>query len=466
MTTIPSGFDYRGAHYYRGRDNKETFYYLAGEPTPDRDPSGNPALTFLVTDQGALLQLSTRWEVPADVLEGLREPLHEQFPDAEPSLIRFSPAPISMAGVSLTLTDRDKEENLQTVTSSNFPPYSSLFNVTLTADQKARVGSALNGRTGVLQVTYRFSLATTVSVETSISGDISADVAELGSDASRNDCDDQIETALAEGRLQLTRTGADDAPAELSEKADHQAKEKAIEILHRMTSQMDLSPDTARLKASAVATMPVEIPLSRSTDVGSWFSGGAAKVTVAPGTVGATKEGKATHASVRVEVGFNLKDVPVAFVQLTWDKEQATIGPPIFNSVALNGHTDKPLIVKTFYTDGGSPYETNLQSLPAKELKLTPPDIGLAQVLVDASARRKAGSTQAQIQVNYKPKENGTADEHLTRLRYGDWTDSWYVVTRSPDLGGSLEVEWTETNADGSVITHPTVTTDKTEITL
>ena len=467
MTTVPSGLDYRGAHFYRGQDDRQTFYYIAGEPTPDKDASGKPALNFFVTDQAALLQFSTRWEVPVDVFEASREALHEQFPDSEPSSIRFSPAPLSMEGVTLTLTDTGREDNLQTVTSANFPPFSALFNVTLTPEQKARVASALNGRTGVLKVSYRFSLSTAVSVETSISGDVSEDIAQLGPSASRTDCQACLDAALAEGRLQLVRTGADDAPAELREKADAMAKEKAIDTLQRMAAQADLNPDTANLKATALATMPTTIPLSRSTDVGSWYSSGVgARVIVAPSTNSATAERKATSASIRVGVGFDLKDVPVAFVQLNWGREQATIRPPMFNPVTLNGNTDKPLAVKTFYTDGGSPFEANVLSLPANELKLTPPDLGLAQVMIDASSRRKAGAAQAQIQVSYEPVGNGTADEHKIRFHFGDWTDSWYVVTRSSDLGGTLKIERTETNSDGSVVSHPAVTTDKTAITL
>jgi hypothetical protein len=467
MTAVPSGLDYRGAHFYRGPDDRQTFYYIAGAPTPDKDASGKPALNFFVTDQAALLQFSTRWEVPVDVFEASREALHEQFPDSEPSSIRFSPAPLSMEGVTLTLTDKGREDNLQTVTSANFPPYSALFNVTLTPEQKARVASALNGRAGVLKVSYRFSLSAEVTVETSITGDVSKEIAELGPTSARTDCQACIDSALAEGRLQLVRTGPDDAPAELKDKADAMAKEKAIDMLQRMTTQAGLNPDTANLKATALATIPTTIPLTRSTDVGSWYFGGvAARVTVAPSTNGATAERKATSASIRVTVGFDLKDTPVAFVQLNWDREQATIRPPVFNPVTLNGKTDKPLVVKTYYTDGGPPFEANVLSLPANELKLTPPDIGLAQVMIDASSRRKAGATQAQIQVSYEPAGNGTADEHLIRFRFGDWTDSWYVMTRSSGLGGTLKVRRTETDSDGSVVTYPAVTTDKTAIVL
>jgi hypothetical protein len=336
--------------------------------------------------------------------------------------------------------------------------------VTLTPEQKSRVASALNGRTGVLKVSYAFSLSTNVSVETSIAGDVSEDIAELGPSPAHADCQARIDTAIAADRLRLVREGAEDAPPELTKKADAMAKEKAIDILQGMAKQSEPNPDIANLKATATATMPITIPLSRSTDVGSWYGGGSgAKITIAPSTVPARKGASRT---LRAEVGFELKDLPIAFVQLNWGSEQATIRPPMFNPVTLNGQTDKPLVVKTFYTDGGPPYETRVSTLPANELKLTPSDMGLVQVAIDASARRKAGATQARINVSYEPTRNGTSDEHLTSFRFGDWTDSWYIVTRSSDLGGTLKINRTETLSDGSVVTPPTVTTDKTAITL
>lgn len=467
MNAVPPGLDYGGAHFYRDRDELQTFYYIAGEPTPDKDAYGKPALNFFVTDNTALLQFSTRWEVPADVFEASRKPLHERFPDSEPASMRFSPAPLSIKNVTLALTDKAQEENLQSVTSANFPPYSALFNVTLTPEQKSRVASALNGRTGVLKVSYAFSLSASVSVETSIAGDVSKDIAELGPSPARADCQARIDTAIAEDRLRLVREGAEDAPPELTKKADGMAREKAIDILQGMAKQAELNPDVANLKATATATMPTTISLTRSTDVGSWYQGGSgAKVTVAPSTNRAIAERKGTPRTIRIAVGFDLKDLAVAFVQLNWGSEQATIRPPMFNPVTLNGQTDKPLVVKTFYTDGGPPYETRVVTFPANELKLTPSDMGLVQVAIDASARRKAGATQTQINVSYEPARNGTSDEHLTSFRFGDWTDSWYVVTRSSDLGGILKIRRTETLSDGSVVTPPTVTTDKTAITL
>lgn len=408
MSELPDGFELRGVYFYPSKDNRETFFYLPGNPAPERDPSGQPMLTFLVTDQSALLQLSTRWEVEGSLLESLRTQVADRFPDLEPPLIRFTPAPLTIEGVTLTLiSDDGHEEELQTVKSSGFPPYSAIFNVTLTPEQKARVASALNGRTGLLKVIYRSSLAVPVSAETTSTADYSTDVTEP-------------------------------------------ARESRSET---------------RFKASAQVITMTSLPIERSTDVGSWHTRGedSPNIRVAPTVSSATPAGG--PAAAMVSIGFDMKDVPVALVQVTWD-EQATISAPVFGPVTVKGRTDKPIFVKTFYTNGAPFYGMDHPAPTNNELKLTPSDLGLALITLDANAWRQSGATQAQIKVNYKPTSGGFADEHVTRLRFGDWVDKWYVVTRSAGLDLMLEVEGTQTNADGTVIKHPTITTDNVEIIL
>jgi hypothetical protein len=469
MTELPSGFDFRGVHFYQDQNNSQTFYYVPGEPAPERSPAGKPTLNFLLSDQFAMLQLGTRWEADTNLLEAARQEIQNRFPDLDAKLVRFTSAPVSVEGVALILlADDGKEEEKQVVTSSGFPPYAALFNVTLTAEEKARVASALNGRTGLLKVVYKLTLASEQIARTIITGDVRIDVAELEANASAADSLARIEAALGDGRLRLERAASSAAPDELKEKADRMAKEKAADILLSMArKETSEQLDAADLKASASLTTTVSLPLTRSTDVGTWFTGGAdkANILITPNT-SPNAPAESHPASAIIRVGFDLKDIPVAFIQIKWDEAEATIRPPVFQPVNVSGQTDKPLVVKTSYTDGGAPYEVNLAAPPENKLELMPEDMGLVLITVDANARRAAGAKQAHIQVNYKPSGQGTPDERSIRLRFGDWTESWYVVTRSHDLGGALEIKWTETNADGSVIEHPTVTTSETEIKL
>ena len=475
MTELPNGFDLHGVHVYQSTDDPQTFYYIPGEPQPERSPSGKPTLNLFVTDKNALLQLGTRWEVNADLLTELQKQVQDLHPEINQSSILLTPAPVSINKASLILmTDDDKEEELQAITSSGFPPYAAVFNVGLTNDQKTRVASALSGCKGRLKAVYNITLQKKISVESTITGDVRADIAKLETSASANDCQILIEIALTEGRLHFERVGSEDAPIELKEKADRMAKEKAADILLSMArlKESEVPLDTANLEAKAMATTTGPVQFTRSTDVASWYASAedaAASISIAPSALNTTAAQLApsSTANAIVRVGFDLKDAPVAFIQIAWDQSRATIRPPVFNPVTINGRTDKPILVKTSYTDGGPPYETNLPAPVGSELKLTSQDIGLALITVDANARHQTGgATQAQLQVNYKPSGRGTADEHIIRLRYGDWTDSWYVVTRSSGLDGTFEIKWTETTADGSVVEHETVTTNKTEIKL
>jgi hypothetical protein len=57
--------------------------------------------------------------------------------------------------------------------------------------------------------------------------------------------------------------------------------------------------------------------------------------------------------------------------------------------------------------------------------------------------------------VTYAPSGAGTPDHHESRFRYGDWSDTWLVVTRDKGLSGELSLEWRETAQDGAETKHP-----------
>jgi hypothetical protein len=68
--------------------------------------------------------------------------------------------------------------------------------------------------------------------------------------------------------------------------------------------------------------------------------------------------------------------------------------------------------------------------------------------------------------VRYRPSGAGAEDEQVINFRYGDWTEAWYVISRAPEIRGSLDVEWKETTTDGSTIKHPPVITDNPALIL
>lgn len=466
--------DFQGISYYRSKEDPSTFFYMPQKPTAETDPKGKPTLSLWISDQGAILQLGTKWEAEDALLGELKKHHAERF-QLEPALIRLSPVRVSVEGVTLALGDGEgRYQEVKTVSSSGYPPFSAIFNVQLNAEEKSRVAAALNGRRQFLTVTYRGLAPLEVSAETTIEGDAKADFAKLGKDATLTDCEMRIEIALAEGRLILRQAATPEAPVELRQKADRLAKEKAAAGLLRMVRESagnlkpQLNLDESTLRATASLNTTLSIPIERSTDVSSWFPSGSGTdhIQIVGTTVGHPRDPSQSGETV-VRLGFEAKDAPIAFIQVTRGGAQATLRGPGFDSVTLSGNgSENPLVIKTSYKDGGPPFQVTRAAAGPEGWVLTPKDLGIVKVLLDASERRKAGSKNVQARVHYKPSGQGTEHEQMINLRYGDWTESWYIITRSPDLGGLLEFEWKETTADGSVVKHAPATTDSPELKL
>jgi hypothetical protein len=145
---------FHGIHYYRSSDDPQTFFFQPEKPGAQKDPRGRPVLSLLASDQGALLQLGAEWGVDDQLLARFKHYLARHF-HLDPSLIRLSPAPLSVEKVVLALGDgAGNFDELATSSSSGYPPYSAIFNVKLTTEQKANVISALNSRRDFLKITY------------------------------------------------------------------------------------------------------------------------------------------------------------------------------------------------------------------------------------------------------------------------------------------------------------------------
>jgi hypothetical protein len=156
-SAAPSAFlEIGGVRCWRDKNDPSRFYYLAGDPVPELDPSGRPTLLLLASSQGGILQLGTHWTVDDSVLEQMRRALAERFKEAKPELIQFAPVPVAVEGVSLLLGDGTGTfSTLQTSASSGFPPYVAIFSVQVSASQKGQVTAALGGRAGFVRVSYR-----------------------------------------------------------------------------------------------------------------------------------------------------------------------------------------------------------------------------------------------------------------------------------------------------------------------
>ncbi|WP_102126982.1 hypothetical protein [Deinococcus planocerae] len=197
--------------------------------------------------------------------------------------------------------------------------------------------------------------------------------------------------------------------------------------------------------------------VTREGDVGRWFRGLSADghLLFAPG-VSPTKPVSPPPdlpSSVTFQVQARARDMPVAFVTVTWGTETATLRPPDFAPGSL-GTSKGPVEVTTRYMVGGGPYTTRLTPT-GDTCDLGPTDLGLCEVVLDAERCPSQGVREVRAQMTYRPDGDGPGDERTVYLRGGTWTDRWWLVTRAPDLAGTLEVKLKITRTDGTTLDPP-----------
>ena len=465
MTTA-DGFEINGVRCFQSSDDPSLFFFVPANPGPELDSQNRPTLLMLVSGTGAILQLGSNWKVDPSVLQALRSEAAKRHPEFDAATIRLSAGASSVQKVILSLGDgRGSFDVLQSSSSSGFPPYSAIFNARLTAQQKELAVAALNGRSGFLKIAYFVTVSALASIEVTIAGSVGDDLAKLDSSSTLEDCRHLIEAALMGGRL--TRAASEQGPvsAEMRQKAQRLATEKAAGALLQMTRLAKSSPANTDLKVAAKLTDTVMTSEERSTDISSWFPGGTGPDHVKPlpgaGTV-APPVSPPSETDDPVLLGFDVTaDLPIAFVEIARAGTKAVLRPPAFEKVTLaRVESSDPATVTTAYTDGGPPFKSTLAAPAANGWVLKLEDLGLQKVVVDASARRAAGAREVRVRIRYRPSDQGSDDDRTIYLREDTWTTAFYEVTRSATLAGILEIEWKETGADGSVKNGRSETSD------
>ncbi|NJO78329.1 MAG: hypothetical protein HC827_07225 [Cyanobacteria bacterium RM1_2_2] len=274
MSTLPNGVSYQGIYCYRSDDHPTQVYYIPGTPMPQRNADGVPAISLLTFAQMAMLQLSSQWEIPATHLQGLKTYLEQEFADLKADTLQLTPAPLEVEAVTLSLMDASgKPEVLETARSSGHPPYSTVFSVQLSNEQKAQAISAFNGRKNILTVTYEASLPKQVVAEVHMTGNVSSLLKRFSKDSPISEYLQQIEAAVVDKQLKFEQSISPDTPDCLRQKTEQLAKEKTAELLQLMVKGATRA-DPNHLKVTARLTDTVPIPVQQSADVSTWFPQG------------------------------------------------------------------------------------------------------------------------------------------------------------------------------------------------
>lgn len=384
---------------------------------PELSPSGEPNVMLLRTGGGGTLQLGVQ----------LRAPSVDSVSEAR-----------------LEVVSPGGWRTLASSTTQGYPPYTAVFNVGLSLDEAVAAASALNGVAGQVRVVYEAGRTTENGAEVVVEGDVK----DAGG---RPEIDvEWIENALAQGVLTVREEHWGPSGEAVLARAAAAAKDKAALMIR------SLSPGESTFVRSTVRLAePARVQESLPRDLGPWFRKGKGRVLWAGSTT------TQTPAAVRVRLGFEAKDAPVAFVQLRGEAETALRGP-VFPPVTLAPTAGGTVDAVTHYSTGQPPYATRLV-VSAQELVLQPEDVGLTQVELDANARKAAGARTLTATVRYL-RGGETVEDWIITFRYGNWTESWFVVTAgSPS---EWEYEWKETPEVGDAVVHPPARTTKATIRL
>jgi hypothetical protein len=480
---IPHGFEFKGLYCYPNLGQAMSYYYLPSALQPQRDTAGNPILSMVTTGSGGFLQFSVLWDTPSEILEALREDIAQREDLENPAVLRFAFAPITVQDASLLLGDgNDTMQELQKTRSSGFLPYSTLFNLQLNPEQQAQVAAALNGRKNFLKIQYDITLETFAVVTGNLHGDATKFVVKLKGEQKNElftitpgEVQRHLQEAIQQGQFQLT-VEADNAPDTLEERVRAQVLAEATTLLIRFFRNESAIADISHWDVRVSLSEPISIDLLLETDVATWFKDGTGTgyITPAPGTnpnplpdeLPGDPPDSSSSRKLNIHLDFPATEAPIGLIRVRRGNAQITLAPPDFPPAVLPASTDKILSIETSYTTGGPVYENHPAIPTSGDIGLSPADLGLVQVQIDARALSTAKAKKARIWLRYQPTEQGVADERTLHFRNAEWQANWFLISRSESLAGILEYEWQVTTDNDKLVKHDRIQTTTSTIVL
>lgn len=148
-------FTLPGLYCFASATDRHAWHYVPTQAQVQRNELGVPMVSLVETSVGVFLSFSALWQ--AD-LDALRDAINLHLsPDGTP--VRISFAPIEEPQCNVLLGNGDGTfKLLSSSTTSGYPPYQALFNLTLEPDALRPVHLGLDGRPGWLAVEYRAAL--------------------------------------------------------------------------------------------------------------------------------------------------------------------------------------------------------------------------------------------------------------------------------------------------------------------
>lgn len=449
MIEIPGSFEFGGLLCFPRPASLHSYYFLPLHADVDRDGSGRPMSSLIVTGDTGFLMFTAVWRAAETDVEALRAELAARD-QVDATNISLAFAPVQVTRCDLLLEDGSGQwQTLSSRTTSGFPPYSTLFNVMPTREQFPNVAAALNGRVDVMAVEYDAGLKIPVEA----TGRLAPQSTELipwlrdylsdNPAAFRSAIEEAIEDELAMVQISLTKVPAGDLITRLYESV----LARAAELLPRIIQAWDpgapldfevavtLSEETAillrpradlsLLRGTGQGGLPIPIPIP--------IPGGSEALASRP---------------LRVELDFDPEGAPLAWVRLRWGRSEAVLREPRFTAELPVDRTSGQLVVTAGYTNGAGAYKSAIDPPSEGGLVLTPSDLGLRVYTVDARPLAQAGARAAEVWLRHKAPYRPGQTKSI-QFREEAWIAQWWVATPAGSAPGDVEGQWTATGAAG-----------------
>ncbi len=400
------------------------------------------------------------WRATDKVLEALRNEIVVRNKISNQSTIKLSVAPVHVARCNLLMSDSSGQfQEIATSSTSGIPPYSAVFNATLTEEQIAYATAAVNGRAGYLAIEYDSSLITPVTVSGRLVPQSVRFVPWLREYLSvgHSGLRSAIEEAIKEGLVAIQLSVPEDPTGKLISALYDRLLTRASELLPELIETWDEYTYTD-LEVEVTLVEDVSQPFHPRTDLSRLDFNSEGITFTGDSTLSMERVVRSTmemSRPLRVELDFPPDDAPLAWIRLQRGDSEAILKPPNFSPVLLPAnHTSQPLMVTVSYTNGEHSHKEKIVSTNEDELLLIPQHVGLTVISVDAQPLAQTGARSAQIWLRYSPLHRRDEQRHTIQFREGNWISQWWLATPAVSALSYLEYKWTAMTADGRIVTN------------
>lgn len=130
----------------------DSWTYISVAPWPQLSPDGTPMLSLLTAGDVAFVQLSAQLDPPGGCLELLRAKLAR--PPRPTAAVTLTNGVSAVRSVEVTAGTGDHPRVIVSSPSSGYAPYTAVFSIQATSQDREQFEAALRGETGHIAITY------------------------------------------------------------------------------------------------------------------------------------------------------------------------------------------------------------------------------------------------------------------------------------------------------------------------